>query len=195
MVIGHMISSTFAKVQKKRDFFLYKKRLCISLYGYKMEIFNQNTIIMKKIILVAAMVLGFAAAAVAQPRAVGIKLGWGVDASYQHTVGKDFVEATLGLNNFNSLDLGAVYNFMIAQPDWTDRGEWGFYAGPGAAVGMNLIGDNSYFHLAAAGMVGLEYSFWFPLQLSFDLRPQLGFGFGYGFHWSVTPSLGVRYKF
>lgn len=156
--------------------------------------FNQNTIIMKKIILVAAMVLGFATAAVAQPRAVGVKLGWGVDASYQHTVGKDFVEATLGLNNFTSLDLGAVYNFMIAQPDWTDRGEWGFYAGPGAAVGMN-IGENSYFHLAAAGMVGLEYSFWFPLQLSFDLKPQLGFGFGHGLHWSVTPSLGVRYKF
>jgi hypothetical protein len=149
---------------------------------------------MKRIILVAAMVLGFAAAAVAQPRAVGVKLGWGVDASYQHTVGKDFVEATLGLNNFTSLDLGATYNFMIAQPDWTDRGEWGFYAGPGAAVGMNL-GENSYFHLAAAGMVGLEYSFWFPLQLSFDLKPQLGFGFGHGFHWSVTPALGVRYKF
>lgn len=150
---------------------------------------------MKKLFLVAAMVLGFAVAAVAQPRAVGIKVGWGVDASYQHTLGSNFIEANLGLNNFNSLDASAVYNFMIAQPDWTDRGEWGFYAGPGAALGMNLIGENSYFHLAAAGMVGLEYSFWFPLQLSFDLKPQLGFGFGYGFHWSVTPSLGVRYRF
>lgn len=148
---------------------------------------------MKRIILVAAMVLGFAAAAVAQPRAVGVKLGWGVDASYQHTVGKDFVEATLGLNNFNSLDLGATYNFMIAQPDWTDRGEWGFYAGPGAAVGMNLIGENSYFHLAAAGMVGLEYSFWFPLQLSIDFRQHIGIGNGFWAPSSV--GLGVRYKF
>ena len=150
---------------------------------------------MKKIILLAVAVLGFTVAASAQPRAVGVKLGWGVDASYQHTVGKDFVEVGLGLNNFNSLDAYATYNFMIAQPQWTDRGEWGFYAGPGAAVGMNLIGDNSYFHLAAAGMVGLEYTFWFPLQLSIDVKPQLGYGFGYGFHWSVTPSLGVRYRF
>lgn len=150
---------------------------------------------MKKIILIAAMVLGFSVAASAQPRAVGIKLGWGVEASYQHSFGADFLEANLGLNNFNSLDGSVVYNFMIAQPNWTSRGEWGFYAGPGAAVGMNLIGDHSYFHLAAAGMVGLEYKFWFPLQLSFDLRPTLGYGFNYGFHWSVMPSLGVRYAF
>ena len=151
---------------------------------------------MKKIILLAVAVLGFSVAAVAQPRAVGGKIGWGVDASYQHTVkNADFVEVNLGLNNFTSLDACAVYNFMIAQPQWTDRGEWGFYAGPGLGLGMSLLGDVKYFHLAAAGMVGLEYSFWVPLQLSFDLRPQLGFGFNYGFHWSVTPSIGVRYKF
>lgn len=150
---------------------------------------------MKKIILIAAMVLGFAVAATAQPRAIGVKLGWGAEVSYQHSLGENFLEANLGLNNFNSLDVSAVYNFMIAQPSWTSRGEWGFYAGPGAAVGMNLIGENTYFHLAAAGMVGLEYQFWFPLQLSLDLRPTLGFGFNYGFHWSVMPSLGVRYKF
>lgn len=151
---------------------------------------------MKKIILIAALVLGFAVAASAQPRALGLKAGWGADLSYQHTVkNADFVEATLGLCTFAAVNASATYNFMIAQPSWTSRGEWGFYAGPGAAVGMNLIGDNSYFHLAAAGMVGLEYKFWFPLQLSFDLRPTLGYGFNYGFHWSVMPSLGVRYAF
>lgn len=149
---------------------------------------------MKKILVIAALMLGFAAAAVAQPRAVGLKLGWGTEASYQHTVnGADFVEATLGLNDFSALNASAVYNFMIAQPQWTDRGEWGFYAGPGASVGMNL--KNQYFHLSAAGMVGLEYTFWFPLQLSFDLKPQLGYGFNHGFHYNIMPSLGVRYRF
>ena len=75
---------------------------------------------MKKIILLAVAVLGFSVAAVAQPRAVGGKIGWGVDASYQHTVkNADFVEVNLGLNNFTSLDACAVYNFMIAQPQWT----------------------------------------------------------------------------
>lgn len=150
---------------------------------------------MKKIILVAALILGISAAASAQPRAAGLKLGWGVDASYQHSFGADFLEANLGLSNFNSLDATAIYNFMIAMPNWTDRGEWGFYAGPGAAVGINVIGENSYFHLAAAGMVGLEYTFWFPLQLSFDLRPTLGIGFNHGFHWNVMPSFGARYRF
>ena len=151
---------------------------------------------MKKILLIAAMLLGFAAAAAAQPRAAGLKLGWGAEASYQHTVkGANFIEATLGLNDFTSLNASAVYNFMIAQPQWTDKGEWGFYAGPGASVGTCMLKDRSYFHLSAAGMVGLEYTFWFPLQLSFDLKPQLGFGFNYGFHFNVMPSLGVRYRF
>ena len=143
------------------------------------------------------MVLGFAVAAAAQPRAVGVKFGWGLEASYQHSFGANFLEANLGLNQFNSIDGSVVYNFMIAQPSWTDRGEWGFYAGPGAAVGMSF-GTNEtdgYLHLAAAGMVGLEYTFWFPLQLSLDLRPTLGYGFNYGFHWSVMPALGVRYRF
>ena len=76
---------------------------------------------MKKIFLIAAMVLGFATAAVAQPRAIGARLGWGIDFSCQHTVkSADFLEVNVGLNNFNSLDGSCVYNFMIAQPNWTD---------------------------------------------------------------------------
>jgi hypothetical protein len=152
---------------------------------------------MKKILIIAAMMLAFAAAAVAQPRAAGLKLGWGSEASYQHTVnGADFVEATLGLNDAIAFNASATYNFMIAQPQWTDKGEWGFYAGPGASLGMNLgTGTDRYFHISAAGMVGLEYTFWFPLQLSFDIKPQFGVGFNHGFHWNIMPSLGARYRF
>ena len=153
---------------------------------------------MKKIIVLAALILGFSVAAAAQPRAIGLRIGNGGEISYQHTLGQNFLEVDggLGLGFDGVFNVGAtgIYNFMIAQPSWTPRGEWGFYAGPGAGVGLGL-GDVNYFNTSAAGMVGLEYSFWFPLQLSFDLKPQLGFGFGYGFHWSVTPSLGVRYKF
>ena len=89
---------------------------------------------MKRMILIAAMMLGLAFAATAQPRAIGARMGSGFEASYQHTVkGADFVEADLGLLFLSSaLNASAVYNFMIAQPAWTDRGEWGFYAGPGA---------------------------------------------------------------
>lgn len=153
---------------------------------------------MKKIILVAAMVLGFAVAAVAQPRAVGIRGGYGVEATYQHTLGANFVEANLGLNGFNALNVAATYNWMIAQPQWTDRGEWGFYAGPGAALGFGF-GAASHFNVAAVGQVGLEYTFWFPLQLSIDIRPQLGLitasGAAVFYFGGWCPALGIRYRF
>ena len=152
---------------------------------------------MKKIILVAALVLGFAVAASAQPRAIGLRGGWGAELSYQHSFDSNFLQADLGLNTFNSINGSVVYNFMIAQPSWTSRGEWGFYAGPGAAVGMSLGTKDTegYLHVAAAGMVGLEYSFCFPLQLSLDVKPTLGFGFNHGFHWGVMPAFAIRYKF
>ena len=145
---------------------------------------------MKKFFLVAAMVLGFAVAASAQPRALGAKFGWGLDLSYQHGFGADFLEVDLGLNNFNALNVAGVYNFMIAQPAWTDRGEWGVYAGPGANLGL---GFNGWFNVAVCGQVGLEYTFNFPLQISLDVRPQFSFT-NFGF-WGWAPHLGLRYRF
>ena len=151
---------------------------------------------MKKIVLIAVMVLGFAAAAVAQPRAIGVRIGNGGEVSYQHTLGENFLEVDggLGLGFDGVFNVGAtgIYNFMIAQPQWTDRGEWGFYAGPGASVGLGL-GEVNYLTLGVAGMVGLEYSFWFPLQLSIDFRQHIGIGNGFWAPSSV--GLGVRYKF
>jgi hypothetical protein len=162
------------------------------------ETLTKIILIMKKIILVAAMVLGFAVAAVAQPRALGLRGGYGVELSYQHTLGENFLEADLGLGGFNSLAIAGTYNWMIAQPDWTSKGEWGFYAGPGVALGLGF-GEAGFFNVGVAGQVGLEYTFWFPLQLSVDLRPQLGLvptsgasAFGL---WGWYPTLGVRYKF
>jgi hypothetical protein len=155
---------------------------------------------MKKIILVAALVLGFAAAASAQPRAIGIRAGYGVDLSYQHGLGgENFIEADLGLSGFSFLNVAGTYNFMIAQPAWTNKGQWGFYAGPGVAVGAG----KGVFNIGIAGQVGLEYTFDFPLQLSLDVRPQLGMvtvkvldvtarEFGV---WGWYPHLGIRYKF
>lgn len=149
---------------------------------------------MKKIIIVAAMMLGFAIAASAQPRAVGLRGGWGVELSYQHTLGENFVEADLGLVR-NGFSLAGNYNWTLVRPEWTDRGEWGVYAGPGAALGAFKGGAS----VAVSGMVGLEYTFWFPLQLSIDLRPQLGVAMGGGqsqfYIGDFIPSLGVRCRF
>ena len=39
---------------------------------------------MKKLLLVAILAVAGIAAAVAQPRAIGVNLGYGLDVSYQH---------------------------------------------------------------------------------------------------------------
>lgn len=149
---------------------------------------------MKRILLVAALVLGFAVAASAQPRAIGIRGGYGVELSYQHTVGANFIEADLGLGGFNSLNVAATYNFSLVQ--FGDG--FNVYGGPGAAVGLGF--NPGWFNVGIAGQLGLEYIFDFPLQLSLDLRPQLGVsivnggGSGLGF-WGWYPCLGIRYAF
>ena len=156
---------------------------------------------MKKIILLAVAVFGFAVAASAQPRAIGARLGYGAEVSYQHSLGENFVQADLGLIGFGAnVNANATYNWMIAKPQWTDRGEWGFYAGVGAGLGLGFIPEATYFNVGVTGMVGLEYTFWFPLQLAIDLRPQLGVvtarnaGVGVYFD-SWCPALSVRYRF
>lgn len=154
---------------------------------------------MKKFILIAALVLGVAFAAAAQPKAIGLRWGWNTEISYQHNLGgANFVEANIGTFGFDSFDISSTYNFMIAQPAWTSRGDWGIYAGPGLALGFN----SWYTNFAIQGQVGLEYTFWFPLQLAVDIKPQFGLWAGnrqagfftegmYGF----APSFSVRYRF
>lgn len=171
---------------------------------------------MKKIILIAAMICGFAVAASAQPRSIGLRTGNGGEVSYQHTLGgSNFIQIDGGveviLYKAASFNVGAtgVYNFMIAQPTWTDRGEWGFYAGPGvsagAYIGTEKTPNHDYYYpyyavvtkpyLGAAGMVGLEYTFWFPLQLSVDFRQQVGVAFGSGMQFPSSIGLSARYRF
>ena len=148
---------------------------------------------MKKIIAIAALVLGFAVAASAQPRAIGARIGNGGEISYQHTMGSNFLEVDggLGLGFDGTFNVGAtgIYNFMISE----FGSGFGFYAGPGASVGLGL-GETNYLTLGVAGMVGLEYNFVnIPLQLSLDFRQHIGIGNGF---WSPSSvGLGVRYRF
>ncbi len=146
---------------------------------------------MKKILVIAALMLGFAVAASAQQRAIGLRGGYGVELSYQHTVGAGFVEADLGLGTFNSLNVAASYNMTLAE-----FGE-GFHAywGPSASVGMGI--DPGWFGIGVGGNIGIEYIFPFPLQISVDIRPQVGLQFGMEklAHYWGYPTLGIRYAF
>lgn len=151
---------------------------------------------MKKIILAAALVLGFAVTASAQPRAIGVRIGNGGEISYQHSMGSNFLEVDggLGLGLVDGVfNVGAtgIYNFMISE----FGNGFGFYAGPGAGVGLAL-GEVNYLALSAAGMVGIEYNFNFPLQISLDFRQHIGIGFSGNGIWAPSSiGLGLRYQF
>ena len=150
---------------------------------------------MKKFLLIAVFALGCAITASAQSRALGVRIGNGGEISYQHTLNKNFLEVDggLGLGFDGVFNVGAtgIYNFMIKE---FGQG-FGFYAGPGAGVGLGL-GDANYFTLSAAGMVGIEYNFSFPLQLSLDFRQHVGIGFGGNGFWAPSSiAIGVRYRF
>ncbi|MCQ2174171.1 MAG: hypothetical protein MJY61_03430 [Bacteroidales bacterium] len=152
----------------------------------------------KTIVIVIAALLSVAA--IAQPRAIGGRLSLGVEVSYQHSVGPGFVEMDLGYDYASGAGITATYNFICATPNWTPRGTWKVYAGPGVSLGTYF--RTIPFNLGICGQVGLEYTFWFPLQLSVDLRPSIGFGTSsnsfvyntlglFGF----VPTFGVRYSF
>lgn len=163
---------------------------------------------MKRVIIISVLALA-ATVTYAQPRAIGGRLGSGLEVSYEHNVGgsENFHEANLGLAFIGlGVDAAYSYNFMIAQPEWSSKGQWGFYAGPAANVGYSawgaLYSALGTAHIGVGGQIGLEYTFDFPLQLSLDLRPTLGVRFGgghVGFYggglWGFVPSLSVRYRF
>lgn len=137
----------------------------------------------------------FVQAAYSQPKAIGLRTGiMGIEASYQHSIkSTQFLELDLGLDyGYNAIGnpgfkVTGIYNFTVARPAWTERGVWGLYAGPGISLGyvndrVTYFEESRKIHpldngfmLSVTGQVGLEYTFWFPLQLSVDIRPYLGF--------------------
>lgn len=133
----------------------------------------------KSILLIAVLAIVGAATAVAQPRAVGGRLGYGIEASYQHSIGANMVSVEFGLPGFYSIEGVATYDwinpFGTAIP-WQYEGTWNWSLGVGGAVGGSWLG---YGYVGAVGRVNVEYNFWsIPLQLSVDFRPMLGVGFG-----------------
>lgn len=157
---------------------------------------------MKKFVLLMAAVTAFVTVASAQPKALGVRVGnYGVDVSYENYAGdNDFLEFELGLDDMfstSAFHFDGVYNFMIAHPDWTTSGQWGFYAGPGASVAVWDNGkDENVVFAGILGNVGLEYIFDIPLQLSVSLRPRLMFGDGkVRQNGLLTLGLGARYMF
>jgi len=162
---------------------------------------------MKKLIIVLALTLSFVTIASAQPRAIGARFGRSqLEASYQHSFHKGFIEADLGLDLMakGGFVLTGIYDFEFAHCNWTPRGEWTWYAGPGATVGYVYNGNSDDSIVGAmaglCGQLGLEYAFWFPLAISADIRPTIGYHFGdsaiYKYNaFTFIPTISVRYRF
>ena len=157
---------------------------------------------MKRSILVIIIVFSSILVSFAQPKALGIRGGYDIQLSYQHNVGakSDFIEVDAGMQLLGKgLNAAAAYNFMYAQPKWTEKGKWGFYAGPAVKLGYMWIGG----YLAVGAQLGMEYTFDFPLQISLDIRPAVGaamegksvFIYGAEAVFGSIPCLSLRYSF
>ena len=161
----------------------------------------------KSFILAAILAVVSVGAAVAQPRAIGLNLGWGADLSYQHTLGEaNMLDISVNIPQFAGIGAKVTYDwinpFGTAVP-WEYEGAWNWYLGVGGSGGMyGLLNSNidNVWYAGVAGHVGIEYQFWFPLQLSLDWRPTIGVAGQYGIGFNLGGlydgiTLGVRYLF
>ena len=138
----------------------------------------------------------------AQPRSLGVRAGLEYQASYQHTLSErgHFLEVDLGYQLVSTtVNVACAYDFIIARPKWTRKGQWGVYVGPAVKAGFAGVG----YCVSAGAQIGLEYTFDFPLQISIDTRPAVGVAVinrqasFYGGESSLggIPCLSIRYRF
>jgi hypothetical protein len=127
---------------------------------------------MKKIILLLIFTVSFVSALTAQAdsKAIGLRLGYGAELSYQQPFGNaNRLELDLGLNYWG-FGLSGVYQWVWNLSESSPGFKW--YAGVGAGLGsyhysstINSLG------IGILGQIGIEYNFNIPLQLSLDYRP------------------------
>ena len=161
---------------------------------------------MKKLFTTLFVMLAIVSVSLAQPRAIGGRIGYNVEFSYQHSLGqKMMMDLTAGVTNVWN---GWAYADVTAMFDWVFNinGGWNWYVGPGIGVGYGFgrwWHDYHYipFRLNVGAQIGVEYQFGIPLNLSLDWRPMvnvLGFTRGNGYGWYqgfYGVALGIRYRF
>ena len=157
---------------------------------------------MKKLLLFATILFGFIANAQnISVNALGLRLGsnngFGSEISYQRKLSfKNRLELDLGWRSSHSINatkLTGLYQWV-----WDIDQEFNWYAGFGGGLGSWSTEDTankSGTFLYAAGTIGIEYNFDFPLQLSLDLRPEIGGNGYYDDNFGTDLALGLRYKF
>ena len=67
----------------------------------------------EKISTLSLFIVAMATAAFAQPRAIGGRIGYGFEASYQHSMGEsNMISVDLGLPGFNAIEAVATYDWL-----------------------------------------------------------------------------------
>ncbi|HEY6142370.1 MAG TPA: hypothetical protein VIV55_02930 [Flavobacterium sp.] len=169
---------------------------------------------MKKLILSTILLIGLSFAAEAQnisKNALGLRIGgnngFGGEISYQRAFSKkNRLEVDLGWRNNDDVD--AVKMTGLYQWVWNIEGGFNWYAGVGG--GLSIWDNNHYnngnndyndynedgIYLFVAGDIGIEYDFKdAPIQISLDLRPEIGFDTYNDDHLGLDLGLGIRYRF
>jgi len=161
---------------------------------------------MRKLILTTVVIISGLFCVQAQKisdNALGLRLGdndgFGGEISYQKAFkANNRLEFDLGWRN--SKDVDAIKLVGLYQWVWNIDGGFNWYAGAGAGLGTwsyNINGNkDSGVYALAAGDIGIEYNFDFPLQISLDFRPELYLNSNDWRSDSFGPdiALGIRYK-
>lgn len=131
----------------------------------------------------------------AQPRAIGARLGGNVEFSYQHSfASRNMIDLSAGASgfwgNYGYADVNCIFDWVF-----NISGGFNWYVGPGLGIGWYWDEYHDHpFRLNIGAQIGIEYQFGIPLNLSLDFRPMANvFGFYYTDFFSVA--LGIRYRF
>ena len=158
---------------------------------------------MKRILTTIVMMGLMAGIAVAQPKAIGARIGYNFEVSYQHSLPNGMLEVDAGVSPFitqkayifdaNGVLIPQIYRYgraeLILVYDWDMNiaNNWYWYIGIAAGVswGYGDFFNTEHFNkngnpvtyrrlgLPAGAQIGLEYDFKIPLNLSVDWRPMI----------------------
>ncbi|MDA8685441.1 hypothetical protein N9L94_00305 [Robiginitalea sp.] len=140
------------------------------------------------------------------PHVLGLRLGdadgFGAEISYQGALGQsNRVELDLGWRNASNWDgfkLTGLYQW-VNHLDGSFNWYYGFGGGLGSlnySPGVVASGNGGLF-VYGAGIIGIEYRFEIPLQISLDFRPEIGL-LGYDDvlnNPEIDLGFGIRYIF
>jgi hypothetical protein len=156
---------------------------------------------MKNLFVCSIFLFGFysVSAQSLSKNALGLRLGsnrgFGTEVSYQMKLNSENrAEFNLGWRNSNygnAIKLNGLYQWV-----WPIEHGFNWYAGVGGGLGsFSNNTNNSSTFVFAAGDIGIEYNFEFPLQASLDLRPEIGGNGYFENNFGTDLALSIRYKF